>query len=59
MRYKTPAAFEMAVKEAAKKSPLDYSLLSYLYFTPFISGRYSARLARARRSSAKRSAGTP
>lgn len=23
MRYKTPAALEMAVKEAAKKSPLD------------------------------------
>ncbi len=30
MRYKTPAALEMAVKEAAKKSSLDYSLLSCL-----------------------------
>lgn len=29
MRYKTSAALEMAVKEAAKKSPLDYLLEHY------------------------------
>lgn len=33
MRYKTPAALEMAVKEAAKKSPLDTNLaIAGFYF---------------------------